>query len=117
MRKSVATKTCFPMDNSHVPMGKMGSVAVPILGGIKRICNGQHLTSLVSCALEAELPIPFTDKRAMRDTHSVGQKKQQKAKKGSDADSDVSSEGDGYMDSQEEDHITDSFATLDGEIF
>ena len=105
------------MDNSHLPMGKMGSVAVPILGGIKRICNGQHLTSLVSCALEAELPIPFTDKRAMRDTHSVGQKKQQKAKKGSDADSDVSSEGDGYMDSQEEDHITDSFATLDGEIF
>ena len=53
----------------------------------------------------------------MRDTHSVGQKNQQKAKKGSDADSDVSSEGDGYMDSQEEDHITDSFATLDGEIF
>ena len=75
------------------------------------------LTSLVSCALEAELPVPFTDKRAMRDTHSVGQKKQQKAKKGSDADSDLSSEGDGYMDSQEEDHITDSFATLDGEIF
>ena len=117
LRKSVATKTCFPVDNSHLPVGKMGSVAVPILGGIKRICNGQHLTSLVSCALEAELRIPFTDKRAMRGTHSVGQKKQQKAKKGSDADSDVSSEGDGYMDSQEEDHITDSFATLDGEIF
>ena len=57
------------------------------------------MTSLVSCALEAELPVPFTDKRAMRDTHSVGQKKQQKAKKGSDADSDVFSEGDGYMDS------------------
>ena len=35
------------------------------------------------------------------------------AKKGSDADSDVSSEGDGYLDS----HISDSFASLGGEIF
>ena len=39
------------------------------------------------------------------------------AKKGSGADSDVSSEGDGYLDSQEEDHRSDSFASLDGEIF
>ena len=39
------------------------------------------------------------------------------AKKGLDADSDVSSEGDGYLDSQEEDHISDSFASMDGEIF
>ena len=39
------------------------------------------------------------------------------AKKGSDADSDVSSEGDGYLDSQEEDHISDSFSSFDGEIF
>ena len=39
------------------------------------------------------------------------------AKKGWDADSDVSSEGDGYLDSQEEDHISDSFASLGGEIF
>ena len=39
------------------------------------------------------------------------------AEKGSDADSDVSSEGDGYLDSQEEDHRSDSFASLDGEIF
>ena len=39
------------------------------------------------------------------------------AKKGSDADSDVSSEGDGCLDSQEEDHRSDSFASLDGEIF
>ena len=43
-------------------------------------------------------------------------KKNQKAKKGSDADSDVSSELDGYLDSQEEDLISDSFASLDGEI-
>ena len=114
MRKSVATKTCFPMDNSHLPMGKMGSVAVPILGGIKRICNGQHLTSLVSCALEAELRIPFTDKRAMRGTHSVGQKKQQKAKKGSDADSDVSSGEDGYLDSKEMDYLSDSSSSSEG---
>ena len=35
------------------------------------------------------------------------------AKKGLDADSDVSSEGDGYLDS----HISDSFASLGGEIF
>ena len=33
------------------------------------------------------------------------------AKKGSDAD------GDGYLDSQEEDHRSDSFSSLDGEIF
>ena len=39
------------------------------------------------------------------------------AKKSSDADSDVSSEGDGYLSSQEEDHESDSFALLDGEIF
>ena len=39
------------------------------------------------------------------------------AKKGSGADSDVSSEGDGYLDSKEEDHRSDSFASLDGEIF
>ena len=39
------------------------------------------------------------------------------AKKGSDGDSDVSSEGDGYLDSPEEDHRSDSFASLDGEIF
>ena len=59
----------------------------------------------------------FTDKRANRDKHNAGQKKQQMAKKGSDADSDVSSEGDGYLDSQEEDHRSDNFASLDGEIF
>ena len=39
------------------------------------------------------------------------------AKKDADANSDVSSEGDGYLDSQEEDHRSDSFASLDGEIF
>ena len=44
-------------------------------------------------------------------------KKQQITKKGSDADSDVSSEGDGYLDSQEEDHRSDNFASLDGEIY
>ena len=106
------------MGNSHLPMYKMGSsVAEPILGPIKRICNGQHLTFLVSCAVEAELLVPFSDKIAKRDKDSFGQKQQQKAKKGSDADSGVSSEGDDYMDSQEEDHISDSFASSDGEIF
>ena len=39
------------------------------------------------------------------------------AKKGSDADSDVSTEGDDYLNSQEEDHRSNSFASLDGEIF
>ena len=39
------------------------------------------------------------------------------AKKGSDADSDGSSEGDGYLDSQKEDHRSDTSASLDGEIF
>ena len=95
----------------------MGSVAETILGPIKRICNGQRLTFLVSCAVEAEQLISFSGKRAKRDTHNIGPKKQQKAKKGSDADSGVSSEGDGYMDSQEEDHTSDSSVSLDGEIF
>ena len=67
--------------------------------------------------MEAELLVRFTDKRAKRDKHNVGQKKQQKAKKVSDDDCDVSSEGDGYLDSQEEDHRSDSFSSLDGEIF
>ena len=75
------------------------------------------MTFLVSCALEAELLVPFTDKRAKRDKHNVGQNKQQMVKKGSDGDSDVSCEGDSYLDSQEEDHISDSSASLDGEIF
>ena len=39
------------------------------------------------------------------------------AKKGSDGDSDVSSEEDSYLDSQEEDHRSDSSASLDGELF
>ena len=39
------------------------------------------------------------------------------AKKGSDADSDVSSERDVYLDSQEEDNRSDSFTSLEGEIF
>ena len=104
-------------------MGKMGNVAAPILGRIKRICNGQFLTCLISCALEVELLVPFTNKRAHwhRGKHNVGQKRQ-KVKKGSDADSDVSSVGDGYLDSPEEVHISDitdvsdSFASLNGEI-
>ncbi|CAH3026386.1 unnamed protein product [Porites evermanni] len=54
------------------------------------------------------------DKRGKRDKHNAEQKKPQMAKKGSDADSDVSWEGDGYQDSQEEDHRSDSFASLDG---
>ena len=43
------------------------------------------------------------DKKVKKDKHKVGQKKQQKAKKGSDADSDVSSGEDGYLDSKEMD--------------
>ena len=38
---------------------------------------------------------PSADKKAKKDKPKVGQKKQQKAKKGSDADSDVSSGEDG----------------------
>ena len=38
------------------------------------------------------------------------------AKKGSDADSDVSPEGDVCLNSQEEDHRSDNLASLDGEI-
>ena len=66
---------------------------------------------------EAEPPVSFTDKRVKKGTYDVRQKKPPKAKKGSDADSDVSSEGDGYLDSQEEVYTSDSFESLDGEIF
>ena len=59
----------------------------------------------------------FHRQRAKRDKHNAEQKKQQITKKGTDAESDVSSEGDGYLDSQEEDHRSDSFSSLDGEIF
>ena len=56
--------------------------------------------------------------KELRETNTMlVKKKQPKAKKGSDGDSDVSSEGDGYLDSQEEDHRSDSFSSLDGEIF
>ena len=105
------------MGKRHLPLGKMGNVAAPILGRIKRICNGQLLTCLISCALEVELLVPFKNKRAHwhRGKHNVGQKRQ-KAKKGSDADSDVSSGGDGNLYSREEDHLSDNFASLDGEI-
>ena len=51
---------------------------------------------------------PSADKKAKKDKHKVGQKKQQKAKKGSDADSDVSSGEDGYLDSKEMDYLSDS---------
>ena len=66
---------------------------------------------------EAESPVPFADKRVKRGTYDVRPKKPQKAKKGSDADSDVSSEGDGYLDSQEEVYKSNSVESLDGEIF
>ncbi|XP_073259113.1 uncharacterized protein [Porites lutea] len=52
------------------------------------------------------------DKRAKTDKHNVGQKKQQEAKKGADADCDVLSEGDGFLDSQGEDLISESFSSL-----
>ena len=91
----------------------MGTFAAPILGRLKRIRYGQRLTFLESCALQAWLLFSFTDKRAKRDKHNAGQM----AKKGLDAGSDVSSEGDGYLDSQEEDYRSDTFASLDGEIF
>ena len=47
----------------------------------------------------------------------LNKKNPQITKKGTDADSDVSSEGDGYLDSQEEDHRSDSTANLDGKMF
>ena len=84
---------------------------------MKRICNCQRLTFRVSCALEAELLVPFTDKRAKRDKHNVGQNKQQMVKKGSDGVSDIWCEEDSSLDSQEEDQISDSSACLDGEVF
>ena len=82
--KSVTHKKLLPVENSHLRIGKIGSIGETILGRIRKICNGKRLTFVVSCALEGELLVPFTDKRAKRDKHNVGQKMQQKAKKGSD---------------------------------
>ena len=84
MGKSVTHKKLLPVGNSHLRIGKIGSIGETILGRIRKICNGKRLTFLVSCALEGELLVPFMDKRAKRDKHNVGQKMQQKAKKGSD---------------------------------
>ena len=49
--KNGHTKSRFPVGNSHLPVDKMGNLAAPILGRLKRICYGQRLTFLVSCAL------------------------------------------------------------------
>ena len=57
----------------------------------------------------------IADKKAKKDKHKVGQKKHQKAKKGSDADSDVSSGEDGYLDSKEMDYLSDSSSSSEGE--
>ena len=58
---------------------------------------------------------PSADKKAKKDKHKVGQKKQQKVKKGLDADSDVSSGEDGYLDSKEMDYLSDSSSSSEGE--
>ena len=60
---------------------------------------------------------PSADKKAKKDKHKVGQEKQQKAKKGSDADSDVSSGEDGYLDSKEIDYLSDSSSSSEGKTF
>ena len=54
-------------------------------------------------------------KRGKKDKHKVGQKRQQKPKKGSDVDSDVSSEEDGYLDSKEMDYLSDSSSSSEGQ--
>ena len=38
------TKSRFPVGNSHLPVGKMGNLAAPILGPLKGMCYGQRLT-------------------------------------------------------------------------
>ena len=58
---------------------------------------------------------PSADKKVKKDKHKVRQKTQQKAKKGSDADSDVSSGEDGYLDSKEMDYLSDSSSSSEGE--
>ena len=58
---------------------------------------------------------PSADKKTKKEKHKVGQKKQQKAKKGSDVDSDVSSGEDGYLDSKEMDYLSDSSSSSEGE--
>ena len=58
---------------------------------------------------------PSADKKAQKDKHKVGKKKQQKAKKSLDADSDVSSGEDGYLDSKQMDYLSDSSSSSEGE--
>lgn len=48
------------------------------------------------------------DKQDKKVKHKGGQKQQKKMKKGSDVDSDASSEEDGYLDSKEVDYLSDS---------
>lgn len=57
-----------------------------------------------------------TAKQGKKDKHKVGQKRQQKMKKGSDADSDASSEEDGYLDSKEMDYLSDSSSSSEGRL-
>ena len=56
------------------------------------------------------------DKQGKKDKHKAGQKRQQKTKKGSDADSDALSEEDGYLDSKEVDYLSDSSASSEGNM-
>ena len=44
LEKNGHTKSRFPVGNSHLPVGKMGNLAAPILGRLERICYGQRLT-------------------------------------------------------------------------
>ena len=56
----------------------------------------------------------MADNRAKKDKQKVGHKGKQKKKTESDAESDLSSEEDGYMDSKEMDYLSDSSASSEG---
>ena len=73
------------------------------------------MSSFVWVECQQLMLFPSADKKAKKDKHKVGQKKQQKAKKGSDADSDVSSGEHGYLDSKEMDYLSDSSSSSEGE--
>ena len=61
MGKSV-TKSLFPVGNSHLPVGKMGNLAAPILGRIKRICYKLNYSFL-------------SQKKELRETNTMLDKK------------------------------------------
>ena len=67
-------KSRFPVGNSHLPVDKMGNLAAPILGRLKRICYGQRLT--FSYLVHYKLNYSFLSQtKEVRETNTMLNKK------------------------------------------